>query len=169
MDSLPHVLHKDRNVEDIATFTSELKRVCLGVGCGDVTEVDATPEGCGLASRSRVVSGGCRVAAHVSRFFEGVVCDWVMRVVIILDVFCLGYAANGAAANPDLEASDFVTGIGVAFNVFYALELSGKLASNPFRFFVGPDCRWNWFDSATVFFSVYDFFAPNISSVVGPT
>ena len=109
------------------------------------------------------------MAAHVSRLFEGVVCERVVHVVIILDVFFLGYAANGAAANPDLEASDFVTGISAAFNVFYALELSGKLASNPFRLFVRPDCRWNWFDSAIVLFSVYDFLAPNFSSVVGPT
>lgn len=80
------------------------------------------------------------VSIMVNAAFIGYEIEWKLE----------SYASQGCAQGVECESPSAIQRIGVAFNVFFALELLLRVAAGPFRFVFGKDKRWHLFDVVLV-------------------
>jgi len=104
---------------------------------------------CGLPNEPERVSKLARALASEAA-------ERLVSLMIVLNVFFLGYSADYAVQNALSPETPFISAGEIVFLVFYSIELVLRLKVHSLFFFTNEEAFWNWLDFVLVFGSVWD-------------
>jgi voltage-gated sodium channel len=94
---------------------------------------------------------------------QGQAFELICTTIIIMNAVMTFFSTNYNVANPG-ETSPVYTALEVAFSIWYAMELSLKLAVHKMYFFCNENHHWNMFDFFLVCTSIYDQLSASLSA-----
>ncbi|CAK0903187.1 unnamed protein product, partial [Prorocentrum cordatum] len=92
----------------------------------------------------------------IHSFVRSVQFSFVCQSVILLNTFYVLVDTNYQIANLDKDALPISFPVDLFFGIFYTGELTLRIYTHRYFFFIGDEASWNWFDSFLVFVTMLD-------------